>query len=147
MADTTAQKAAEIWLTENFLPHKFPGKKFCERAITLTWGGVFRFDAVSEDASIICSISTSAGRTATGKIATAKIQKIKCDALYLLNTLGNPLLAMIFTEISMFDHISNEVQRGRFPNIIHLILANLPESIAHDVNINRKIASIETSPK
>ena len=104
MADTTAQHAAEQWVVSEFLARHFPGVKFVGRKLTLKWGGLFAFDAVSGDGKIVGLISTSAARTAGGKAAIAKFQKLKADALYLLHVVGAERLVMIFTEESMLRH-------------------------------------------
>ena len=85
MADTSVQHKAEAWVIEHGLPKLFPANSFAGKKLKLTWGGSFAFDAVSNDGTIVAAISTSAARTATGKLATAKFQKLKTDALYLLH--------------------------------------------------------------
>jgi hypothetical protein len=77
MADTSVQHKAEAWIIEHGLPKLFPGISFVGKKLSLTWGGAFAFDAVSNDGTMVIAISTSAARTATGKLATAKFQKLK----------------------------------------------------------------------
>src|SRR5438045_3841283 len=59
---------------------------FYRERVKLTSGGVFDFDAVSADKSVIASISTSGLRTASGNLATGKMMKLRSDMLYLLMT-------------------------------------------------------------
>ncbi len=84
MVDTSVQHKAEAGVIEHGLPKLFPAILFAGRKLKLIWGGSFAFDAVSRDGAMVVAISTSAARTATGKLATAKFQKLKTDALYLL---------------------------------------------------------------
>jgi len=147
MADTSAQHSAEEWVVSHFLPRHFKGISFRGRKLTVKWGGQFAFDAVSDDGKIVGLISTSASRTASGKAAIAKYQKLKADALYLLNVIGAKQLFMIFTEESMLSHFEKERQSGRFPPEIALLHASLPEKIHVHVLGARRAASIETSPK
>ncbi len=112
----------------------------------LTWGGLFAFDAVSNDESIVVAISTSAARTATGKLATAKYQKLKTDALYLLHLEEKARCLMVFTEESMHEYFKKAVVAGRFPPSIELLHISLPVDLHAQVLASRKVASDETSP-
>lgn len=147
MANTSAQHIAERWVVSEFLPSHLSGEKFVGRKLSLQWGGVFAFDAVSEDGKIVGLVSTSAARTAGGKAAIAKFQKLKADALYLLHVVGAERLVMIFTEESMLKHFEKEKKSGRFPPKIELVHAPLPEHIHAQVLVARHIASAETSPR
>ena len=55
---------------------------FRER-LSIRSGGVFDFDAVSEDRSIVATISTSGSKTSGGKNAVGKILKLRSDMLFL----------------------------------------------------------------
>lgn len=147
MADTSAQHVAEEWVVSRFLCKRFEGETFTGRKLPLKWGGQFAFDAVSEDGKIVGLISTSAARTAGGKAATAKFQKLKADALYLLHVVGAKRLVMIFTEESMLRHFEKERKSGRFPPEIEFVLALLPDDIHAQVLSARHSASVETSPR
>jgi len=147
MADTNAQHIAEQWVVSEFLPNHFSGLKFVGRKLSLKWGGLFAFDAVSEDGKIVGLVSTSAARTAGGKAAIAKFQKLKADALYLLHVVGAEHLVMIFTEESMLKHFEKEKKSGRFPPEIEFVHAQLPEHIHAQVLAARHLASAETSPR
>ena len=147
MADTSAQHIAEQWVVSEFLPSYFSGVKFVGRKLSLKWGGQFAFDAVSEDGMIVGLVSTSAARTAGGRAAIAKLQKLKADALYLLHVVGAEHFAMIFTEESMGKHFEKEKKSGRFPPEIEFVHAPLPEYIHAQVLAARHLASTETSPR
>lgn len=147
MANTSAQHIAEQWVVSQFLCNHFSGVKFVGRKLSLRWGGRFAFDAVSEDEKLVGLVSTSAAHTAGRKAATAKFQKLKADALYLLHVVGAERLFMIFTEESMLRHFEKEKKSGRFPPEIELIHAPLPEQINAQVLSARKLASAETAPQ
>ncbi len=147
MADTSAQRSAEFWIVSHFLPDHFYGTSFSSKKLSLKWGGQFAFDAVSQDGKIVGLISTSAALTASGKQAMAKFQKLKADALYLLNINSAEQRLMIFTEISMLEHFEKEKMGGRFPPEIMFLHAPLPVDIHSMVLAARHIASTETSPK
>jgi len=149
MADTTVQHEAEAeaWVVEHGLPKLFPGMSFSGKTMNLTWGGQFAFDAVSSDKSIVVSISTSGARTASGKQATAKFQKIKTDALYLLHLKEQARSIMVFTERSMQEYFRKAADAGRFPPSIELLYIPLPADLHAKVISARKIASDETTPR
>lgn len=62
MADTRIQLEVEDWVRRNWMPTQY-GSKFSRERLPLRSGGVFDFDAVSEDRSIVGTISTSGART------------------------------------------------------------------------------------
>lgn len=146
MANTSAQHLAEAWVIETVLPSHFPGIAFAGRKLKLKWGGFFAFDAVSQDGTIVVAISTSSARTAKGKAATAKFQKLKTDSLYLLHVESARRRLMVFTEQSMLEYFKKEVSSGRFPPEIELVHIELPIEILAKVLAARDIASKETSP-
>jgi hypothetical protein len=146
MADTSINHDAEHWVVESALPEHFSGAIFKPRKMKLAWGGVFAFDAVSEDGSVVVAISTSAARTATGKLATAKYHKLKTDALYLLHLEAPARKVMIFTEPCMQDYFVKAANAGRFPPTIELLHISLPGYLQEKVLETRVRASEETSP-
>ena len=146
MANTLAQKKAELWIVGHFLPKLFKGILFKEKKVKLTWGGSFAFDAVSEDQGIIGLVSTSAAKTSGGKQATAKIQKLKCDTLFLTNVSVPCRKLLVFSEKSMLQHFQKDVEQGRFPGDIELVHAELPTEIQAEVVAARLEAQREVSP-
>lgn len=146
MADTSAQHAAEEWVVSYFLPDHFRGRSFAARQLLLKWGGQFAFDAVSDDGTVVGCVSTSESRTASGRSAIGKYQKLKADALYLLHVLGARQIFLVFTEDSMWNHFRKEQQSGRFPPEIELLYVSLPENIHNHVLEARRVASGETTP-
>ena len=146
MANTTVHHHAERWIVEHGLAQHFPGVLFSGKKMKLRWGGYFAFDAVSEDNSLVVAISTSSAVTASNKSATAKFQKLKTDALYLLHIDSDARRLMVFTEESMRLYFQKEVLKGRFPPSIELIHIPLPDDLNLLVLASRLAASRETTP-
>ena len=134
-------------MVERGLPAVVMGQRFAPRKMPLTWGGQFAFDAVSDDGSIVAVISTSSAKTATGKGATAKFQKLKTDALYLLHLAAPARMVMVFTEMDMRDYFDKVTQAGRFPPSIERLFVALPPELQAMVVATRALASQETSPR
>src|SRR5258706_14048071 len=109
MADTRAQKKGEVWVLKNDLPNRY-GLAFSIKRVLLAWDGRFEFDAVNSDDAIIGNISTSSARTAGNKLATAKIQKIKCDSFFFFFFFWAKKRLLIFTELDMLRHFEKEVK-------------------------------------
>lgn len=147
MADSRVQLEAERWIVSECLPKHFDGLFFEARKLTLKWGGQFEFDAVSSDGKIACLISTSDASTAGGNLATAKIQKLKCDTLYLLYAEGVNRRVLVFAEESMRAQFEKERKSGRFPPEIELVHTSLPAELYARLLAARKVASAETSPR
>jgi hypothetical protein len=90
------------------------GMKFSRERIPLRSGGVFDFDAVSEDHSVVASISTSGSKTSGGKNAVGKILKLRSDMLFLTMVEAKGRL-IILTERDMCDQCEKEAAGGRVP--------------------------------
>jgi len=146
MADTSINHEAERWIVESGLPTHLQGKTFAPKKMRLTWGGAFAFDAVSQEGDVVVAVSTSAARTATGKLATAKYQKLKTDALYLLHLEAPARKVMVFTEPCMREYFAKAAIAGRFPPSIELLYIPLPAELQERVVATRVRASEETSP-
>lgn len=146
MADTSINHEAERWIVGTGLAAHFSGRTFAPKKLKLDWGGMFAFDAVSEDEGIVVAVSTSAAKTATGKLATAKYQKLKTDALYLLHLACPARMVMVFTEPCMQEYFFKAAKAGRFPSTVELLHIALPANIQEKVLATRSRASQETSP-
>lgn len=146
MADTSINHEAERWIVETGLAAHWPGISFAPKKLKLTWGGMFAFDAVSDDGAVVVAVSTSTARTATGKLASAKYQKLKTDALYLLHLECKARAVMVFTEPCMRNYFVQAAKSGRFPPNIELLHIPLPAPLQAQVVATRARASLETSP-
>ena len=144
MADTRCQVECEDWIRREWMPTVF-GQPFYRERVQLTSGGVFDFDAVSADQTIVASISTSGSRTAPGKHATGKMMKLRSDILYLLMTKAARRL-VILCEKDMYERCKREVGGGRLPKEIEFFHAPLPDALAIRLFAARQVASNEVSP-
>lgn len=148
MANTTAQADVERWIVAEALPKALGGVQFTKRKVSLTWGGAFECDAVSDDGTIAACISTSSCKTATGRQAIGKFHKIKADALYLLHLAGPQRRVLVFTDSGMLAHFERERARQRFPRgeEIELLWIAVPSPLADALRTAARAASAEVSP-
>lgn len=144
MADTRCQLECEDWVRLQWMPSQF-GQKFHRERVKLTSGGVFDFDAVSADESIIATISTSSSTTGSGKHAVGKLMKLRSDMLFLV--LAAPKRAlMVLTEEDMYKACLKERAGGRVPKEIEFFHAPLPDDLASRLIDAKKLSSAEVTP-
>lgn len=91
-------------------------------------GGVFDFDAVSDDRSIVATISTSGSKTSGGKHAVGKILKLRSDMLFLTMVEAKRRI-IILTEQDMCNQCEKEFAGGRVPPEIEFICAVIPSEL------------------
>ncbi|MFN8434321.1 MAG: hypothetical protein U0V18_09880 [Anaerolineales bacterium] len=145
MADTRVQLEVEDWVRREWLPSKFE-QVFRRERLRLNSGGVFDFDAVSSDNTIVANISTSSGITSGGKNPSGKIQKLRADMLFLLMVETDSRL-IVLTEKSMYDLCLKEKSNGRVPHGIEFVLVELPEALSKSLHDAKSIASKEVAPR
>src|SRR5437762_504589 len=119
MADTRIQLEVEDWVRRNWMADQF-GTRFSRERVPLRSGGVFDFDAVSHDHSIVATISTSGSMTAGGNNASGKILKLRSDMLFLTMVKGERRV-MVLTERDMCDRCEKEAAGGRVPPEIEFV--------------------------
>jgi hypothetical protein len=146
LADTRVQLEVEDSVRENWMRQRF-GQPFYRNRLRLSSGGVFDFDAVSEDKSIIASISTSSARTSGGKHAVGKLMKLRSDMLFLLLVEGISRKYLILTEKSMHELCLKEQENGRAPKDIQFLLAEITSELEQRLVHARHAASKEVSPR
>lgn len=148
MANTTRLLKIEQYIVTQCLPKQFDGHRFSKTTVPLKWeGGIFEADAVSKDAGVLCVISTSALRTRSGKLGSAKTNKIRSDALFITNVSGVWRKVFVFTEKCMADHFRGEIASKRFPPDIEIIHIPLPDEMQEEVETIRDRSRAEVSPK
>ena len=145
MADTSAQREADVWIRLHWMPEKFQ-QGFESKNLTLSSKGVFKFDAVSDDERIVANISTSSAITARGKHGVGKMQKIRADVYFLLLLPDVKRKLLIFTESDMVESCNKEKEKGRIPQSIEIYHATLPSELRIKLQSSKKIASDEVSP-
>lgn len=144
MADTRCQAECEDWVRQKWMPQRF-GQQFRRDRMRLTSGGVYAFDAVSDDGTTLGTISTSNAKTSGGKLAVGKLMKLRSDMLFLM--LAEPKTAMvILTERDMYDLCEKEKESGRTPLHIQFHHAPLPPELAAKLKLAKKVSSDEVSP-
>jgi hypothetical protein len=137
MANTKAQRDVEARIREEWLPLRF-SSPFKALSLPLVTGGSFAFDAVSEDGSIVVSISTSGRRTRNGKHGSGKLHKIHSDVLFLTMLQDVKRRILLFTEQDMHDFVEAEQKRGRLPKEIEVMLASIPDDWRKELEISRE---------
>jgi hypothetical protein len=145
MADTRVQLEVEDWIRQEWLPKKY-GQPFRRERLRLAPGGVFDFDAVSADNTMVANISTSSGITSGGKYPTAKVQKLRADILFLTMVKAEKKL-IILTEKDMFTLCEKEKENGRIPQGIEFVHVKLPDNLAIFLRDAKKKASKEVYPR
>ena len=145
MADTRIQLEVEDWVRDRWMPKRF-GQRFYRNRLSLTSGGVFDFDAVSEDRKMAACISTSGGKTARGKHAVGKLLEVRSDMLFLVLAREPERRFIILTERDMYDVCLKEKKGGRVPENIEFELAEILEELRGRLNLAKENASREVSP-
>jgi hypothetical protein len=145
MADTRTQLEVEDWVRRNWMPGYF-GTKFSRERLPLRSGGVFDFDAVSDDRSIVATISTSGSKTSGGKPAVGKILKLRSDMLF-LTMVDAKRRIIVLTERDMCEQCEKEAAGGRVPPEIEFVCAIIPDELRARLVAARRKASGESSGK
>ena len=144
MADTRVQLEVEDWVREHWMAEKFCMLFFRNR-LSLSSGGVFDFDAVSQDKTLVACISTSASKTARGKHAVGKLLKLRSDMLFLHLAQGPDRRMIILTERDMYEACQKEKAGGRVPQEIELYLAEIPTDLRSRLYSAKDTASREVT--
>jgi len=145
MANTRIQIEVEDWICKNWLPAKF-GQRFHRDRLRLISGGVFDYDAVSEDGRIVIVVSTSGARTSSGKYGAGKMMKIRSD-LYFLLLVQADRRVIVFTEREMLDQFKKELDGGRIPKEIEYYLADIPDDLRVKLEAARRFSIDEMAPR
>jgi len=133
MADTRVQLEVEDWVRQQWMPPHF-GMNFYRERLKIRSGGVFDFDAVSGDKSIVATISTSGAKTSGGKYAVGKILKIRSDMLF-LTMVEAKRRVVVLTEQDMYEQCLKENE---------FVYAPLPEKLNELLVAARRKASVES---
>lgn len=128
MADTTfIKKKIEPYVRE-WLGKLLPGHTFDELIVDLPSGGTHRFDAVSEDRTIIGNILTNRAHTRTGRENTGAVRKAIAD-IELLNKLSpGTCLLLIFTAPDFCELMRKRGGRHGIRRI-RLLICPLPDDL------------------
>jgi hypothetical protein len=122
------------------------GVRFSRERLQLRSGGVFDFDAVSEDRSIVATISTSGAKTSGGNYAVGKMLKLRSDMLFLTMVEAKRRI-IVLTERDMCDQCEKEFAAGRVPKEIEFVCADIPVNLRERLIKGRERASGESLGK
>ena len=145
MADTRVQLEVEDWVREHWMQEHF-GQPFNRKRLKLCSGGVFDFDAVSQDLQIVASISSSGGKTSSGKLPVGKLMKIRSDMLF-LTMIDTKRRIVVLIDADMLKLCQKEVDGGRVPDTIEFLRAEIPEELKLRLHKAQETASKEVSPQ
>jgi hypothetical protein len=128
MTDSTvATKDVENWIRSEFLQKKYQ-QPFSKRKLGVQSGAEIEFDAVSEDGTIICIISTSPVKTAEGQFDTGVLANVREKTLWTISLNEKPeTIVFACTDKSMLELVKKEKDNGRFPKHIKTVLVKLPK--------------------
>ena len=146
MAETKTQLEIEDWIQREWLSGKFR-QRFIKDTVRLTSGGMFEFDAVSVDESIVACISTSGLTTSGGKPGSGKRHKIRSDLFFLLLTPSSKQRLMVFTEQDMYEFWLKEQKNGRVPRDIQFLIAAIPMELREKLSHAKAKSAEEVSGK
>lgn len=143
MADGRVQLEAEDWVRREWMKTKF-NLEFSRERLPLEAGGQFDFDAVSLDRTIAANISTNGGKTARGRAAMPKLNKIRSDILFLMMAQVQRRMVMM-TDRDMFELCQDERRKGRLPKSIEMFHAEVPPELESRLKDARRIAAEEVT--
>ena len=146
MAETKTQLEIEDWIRREWLSGKFR-QRFIKDTVRLTSGGMFEFDAVSVDESIVACISTSGLTTSGGKPGSGKKHKIRSDLFFLLLTPNSKQRLMVFTEQDMHEFWLKEQENGRVPRGVQFLIADIPMELREKLSRAKAKSAEEVSGK
>ena len=146
MAETKTQLEIEDWIRREWLSGKFR-QRFIKNTVRLTSGGMFEFDAVSVDESIVACISTSGLTTSGGKPGSGKKHKIRSDLFFLLLTPNSKQRLMVFTEQDMHEFWLKEQENGRVPRGVQFLIADIPMELREKLSRAKAKSAEEVSGK
>jgi len=146
MAETKTQLEIEGWIRREWLSGKFR-QRFIKATVRLTSGGMFEFDAVSVDESIVACISTSGLTTSGGKPGSGKKHKIRSDLFFLLLTPNSKQRLMVFTEQDMYEFWLKEQENGRVPRGVQFLIAAIPIELREKLSRAKAKSAEEVSGK
>ena len=144
LADSRVHLEVEDWIRQIWMPDTF-GQPFFRERLQLESGGLFDFDAVSADRRIAASISASGGFTASGKAAVPKLNKLRSDVLFLLQTSLDRRL-VVLADADLFKLCEREIDSGRMPRQVEFFHAPLPDALEIKLRASRAVAAAEVSP-
>ncbi len=145
MAKTTRLREVELFVRKELERH-YAGHTFTEKPLPLCkrrdgTSAFHKFDAVSEDNTIVASIKSHSWKTRGGKHPAGKIAGL-FQALYFLSLVNAQNKLLILTDKEAYDGFLR-VSDGKISNDIEIRLCPLPPELEVMVNKVRQQASEE----
>ena len=145
MADTQLIKKVIEPYIRGWLAGNFPGHTFSEKKVSLP-NGVFNFDGVSEDGSIVAHFLSSRALTATGNENTGAVRKALVDVQF-IKLASAPVRLVVFTDEAFRRKIEKRSSRVGIDGI-EFLYCSLPEELRVQLDANLDACSKEqTDPK
>lgn len=147
MARTTELRDVELFVRKE-LEKDYPGHTFTEKALPLRKkkGGTYavhRFDAVSEDNSIVANIKSHSWLTSGGKRPAGKIGEIY-ESLYFLSLVEAKTKLLVLTDREAYEGFLQESD-GKVAEDIEIKFCPLPPGLQLRVRRVQQKASQEMS--
>lgn len=148
MAKTTELREVEVFVRKE-LERDYPGHGFTEKALPLrkkrdgTYA-VHKFDAVSEDNSVVASIKSHSWLTSGGNLPSGKIGQIY-ESLYFLSLVDAKTKLLILTDREAYEGFLR-VSEGKVAEGIEMKLCPLSQELQLLANKVHQKASQEMSP-
>ena len=121
---------------------EYPGHEFKETSVTLKWGRVHKFDAVSEDGSIVAEILSNGAKTRGGKENTGGVRKAEGDLLRFHGINDQTIKIMVFTDADFLELI-NRRTAGLGIERLERVHCKLPAKLESLLQETRKNSSNE----
>jgi hypothetical protein len=119
-------------------------RPFSKQVLPLRTGGQHEFDAAAADRTIIASIKSSSGRTASGKYPAGKVSSAIAE-LYFLTLVAAPRRLLVLTTPEFYT-IFTKALEGKIADGIDVRMIPLPETLQLKVAEVQGLASLEVTP-
>jgi hypothetical protein len=127
----------------NVLSKEF-GQNFTKVRLPLSTGGQHEFDAVSRDGTVVASIKSSSGKTASGKHPAGKVDSAIAE-LYFLSLISAPTKYLVLTSAAFYD-IFVKTLDAKIASGIQVRHVQLPDELQELVDGVHREASLEVTP-
>ncbi len=142
MANTTLIKTLIEPYVREWMATEFPGHQFKETRVHLISGGNHKFDAVSEDGTIVAEILSNGAKTRGGNENTGGVRKAEGDLLRFFGIDDQTKKILVFTDPAFLDLIRRRTA-GLGIERLTLVHCKLPAKLESKLQETRKSASEE----
>jgi len=118
---------------------------FLPKVMGLVSGGQREFNAVSHNAEVVASITSTGGKTVSGNVSSGKVRVAESE-LYYLTLVSAATKLLVVTSPEFFRMLAKKLE-GRLAPGISVELIELPEEMAEEVARVQAEASVEMSPR